>query len=115
MADDREKRLNWKMGVVQKLIIGLDGRCRAAVVQVKSGLLRRPIRKLYKLEICAETDNLPRITSSPESSNVDDDEMHNRTVDLMDEEEEAAEGEVPPPRRTLSGREVVRHHRFRDE
>ncbi|KAK2558785.1 hypothetical protein P5673_019000 [Acropora cervicornis] len=106
----------WKKEYLhQKLIIGLDGRCRAAVVQVKSGLLRRPIRKLYKLEICAETDNLPRITSFPESSNVDDDEMQNRTVELMDGEEEAAEGEVPPPRRTLSGREVVRHHRFRDE
>lgn len=115
MADDREKRLNWKIGVVQKLIIGRDGRCRAAVVQVKSGLLRRPIRKLYKLEICAETDNLPRITSSPESPNVDDDEMQNRTVELMDGEEEEAEGEVPPPRRTRSGREVVRPHRFSDE
>ena len=116
VADDREKRLNWKMGVVQKLVIGRDGRCRAAVVQVKSGLLRRPIRKLYKLEICAETDNLPPITSSPESSNVDDDddEMQNITVELIDEEEDADEREVSPPRRTRSGREVVPPHRFRD-
>ena len=115
VADDREKRLNWKMGVVQKLVIGRDRRCRAAVVQVKSGLLRRPIRKLYKLEICAETDNLPPITSSPESSNVDDDdEMQISTVELIDEEEDAVESEVSPPRRTRSGREVVRPHRFRD-
>ena len=63
VADDREKRLNWKVGVVQKLIIGRNGRCRTAAVQVKSGLLRRPIRKLHKLEICAETDNLPRYLS----------------------------------------------------
>ena len=115
VADDREKRLNWKMGVVQKLVIGRDGRCRAAVVQVKSGLLRRPIRKLYKLEICAETDNLPPITSSPESSNVDDDDdMQISTVELIDEEEDAVESEASPPRRTRSGREVVRPHRFRD-
>jgi len=67
------------------------------------------------LEICAETENLSWITSSPESSNVDDDEIQNRTVELMDGEEEAAEGEVPPPRRTQSGREVVRPHRFRDD
>ena len=59
-----------KMGVVQKLNVGRDGRCRAAVVQVKSGL-------------------------------------------LMDREKEAAEGEVPPPRRTRSGREIVRPHRLR--
>ena len=39
VAEDREKRLNWKMGVVQQLITGREGRCRAAIVQVKSGLL----------------------------------------------------------------------------
>ena len=44
VADDREKRLNWKMGVVRQLIRGRYGRSRAAVVQVTSGLLRRPIR-----------------------------------------------------------------------
>ena len=116
VADDREKRLNWKMGVVQILVIGRDGRCRAAVVQVKSGLLKRPIRKLYKLEICAEPNNLPPITSSRESSNVndDDDEMQNSMVELIDEEEDAVEREVSPPRRTRSGRDVVRPHRFRD-
>ena len=59
VADDREKRLNWKMGVVRQLIPGHDGKCRAAVVQVKSGLLRRPIRKLYKLELYAEADSHP--------------------------------------------------------
>ena len=112
VADDREKRLNWRLGVVQKLHIGRDGRCRAAVVRVKSGLLRRPI---YKLEICAETDNLPPITSCPESFDVDDDdEMQNSTVELIDEEEDAVEWQVSPPRRTRSGREVVRPHRFRD-
>ena len=70
VADDKEKHLNWKIGVVQKLIVGRDGRCRAAVVHVKSGL-------------------------------------------LMDREKEAAEGEVPPPRRTRSGREIVRPHHLR--
>ena len=33
VADDREKRLNWKMSVVRQLIPSRDGRCRAAVVQ----------------------------------------------------------------------------------
>ena len=69
----------------------------------------------YELEICAETDNLPPITSSPDSSNVDDDdEIQNSTVELIDEEEDAAEWKVSPPRRTRSGREVVRPHHFRD-
>ena len=69
----------------------------------------------YELEICAETDNLPPITSSRESSNVDDDdEMQISTVELIDEEEDAVESEVSPPRRTRSEREVVRPHHFRD-
>ena len=50
VADDRD----WKMGVVRQLILDRDGRCRAAVVQVKSGILKRPIRLLYKLELCTE-------------------------------------------------------------
>ena len=84
MADDTEKRLNWKMGVVRQLIIGRDGRWKAAVVQVKSWLLRRPICKLYKLEIYAEADNLPPITSVPENSNEEyDDEMQNSAVELI--------------------------------
>lgn len=39
VVDDREKRLNWKMGTVRQLIFGRDGRCHAAIVHVKSGLL----------------------------------------------------------------------------
>ena len=46
-----EKRLNWKMFVVQKLIIGRDGRCRAAVVQVNSGLLMNREKKAVKGEV----------------------------------------------------------------
>lgn len=84
MADDREKRLNWKMGVVRQLIIGRDGRCQAAVVQVKSRLLTRSICKLYKLEIYGEADNLPPITSLPKNSNEEyDNEMQNCAVELI--------------------------------
>ena len=84
VADDREERLNWKMGVVRQLITGRDGICQAAVVQVKSRLLRRSICKLYKLEIYAEADNLPPITSLPKNSNEEyDDEMQNCAVELI--------------------------------
>ena len=48
------------------------------------------------------------------ASCLDDDEMQISTVELIDEEEDAVESEVSPPRRTRSGREVVRPHRFRD-
>ena len=112
VADDREKRLNWKMGVVRQLIIGRDGRCRAAIVQVKSGMLTRPVRKLYKLEICAESDNLPPITRLPEDTDKDDEVLDNE-ADMTDDEEEAVH-EVPMPQRTRSEREIVHPSRFRD-
>ena len=113
VADDREKRLNWKMGVVRQLIRGRDERCRAAAVQVKSGLLRRPIRKLYKLELCTEADNLPPIKSSPKSSDKDD-AMPENEVDIMDDEEEEVECEVTLPQRTRRGRQIVRPRRYED-
>lgn len=113
VADDREKRLNWKMGVVRQLILGRDGRCRAATVQVKSGLLTRPIRKLYKLELCAESDNLPPITSSPESTEQDGG-MLDSEAETMEDEDEEAQPEVTLPQRTRRGREIVRPSRYKD-
>ena len=81
------------MGVVRQLILGRDGRCRAATVQGKSGLLTRPIRKLYKLELYAESDNLPPITSPPESTEKDDG-MLDSEAETMEDEDEEAEPEV---------------------
>ena len=113
VADDREKRLNWKMGVVRQLIIGRDGRCRAASVQVKSSLLTRPVRKLYKLELCAESVNLPPITSPPENTDKDDVILDSED-EVTDGGEEEAECEVSPPQKTRRGRVIVRPSRFKD-
>ena len=63
---------NVLIGVVRQLIIGRDGRRRAAIVQMKSSLLTRPVRILYKLELGAELVNLPPITSPPENIDKDD-------------------------------------------
>jgi len=101
------------MGVVRQLILGRDGRCRVATVQVKSGLLTRPICELYKLELCAESDNLPPITSSPESTEQDGGVLDSETETMEDEDEEA-EPEVTLPQRTRRGREIVRPSRYKD-
>ena len=63
---------NVLIGVVRQLIIGRDGRRRAAIVQMKSSLLTRPLRIPYKLELGAELVNLPPITSPPENTDKDD-------------------------------------------
>jgi len=57
LVGDDDKRLNWKLGVIEDLQVGLDQRCRAATVRVHRGLLRRPIQKLYKLELKTSVDN----------------------------------------------------------
>ena len=112
VGDDREKRLNWKMGVVRQLIIGRDGRCHAAIVQVKSGLLTRPVRKLYKLELCAESVNLPPISCTPENADKDD-MILDSEVEMTDGEEEV-ECEVSLPQKTRRGRVIVHPSRFKD-
>ena len=57
LVGDDDKRLNWKLGIVEELHVGRDQRCRAATVRVHSGQLRRPIQKLYKLELMTSVDN----------------------------------------------------------
>ncbi|XP_069118930.1 uncharacterized protein [Argopecten irradians] len=48
---DDTKRIYWKLGVVEDLIIGGDGHARAATVRTRSGRSNRPITKLFPLEI----------------------------------------------------------------
>ena len=100
-----------KKDTCRKLIVEHFRFKAAAVVQVKSGVLRRPIRKLYKLELCAEADNLPPITSSPENSD-NGDAMLGNEVGRMDDKEEEVEREVILPQRTRRGRQIVHPRRY---
>ena len=53
--DDLMPRQNWKVGVIQKLIPGRDGRVQAAFVRLVSGgkcvELHRPVERLYPIEV----------------------------------------------------------------
>ena len=68
----------WKLGLVEKLLTGLDGKPRGAVVRVhqrgnSTTLLRRPVQRLYPIEV-----------GPPNSSN-------------SDSQVESSVGEVPQP------------------
>lgn len=58
--DDNVKRVNWKLGKVERLIEGKDGAIRGAVVRKltdKTGVyteIRRPVQKLYPVELSDE-------------------------------------------------------------
>ena len=54
VQDEKKTRLNWSLGKVERLLVGRDGKVRAAVVQVinkpgKPRELRRPIQTLSPL------------------------------------------------------------------
>ena len=56
--EDDKKRGEWKMGVVEGLVIGRDGIVRGATVRVitkgKPVRLSRPVQRLYPLEFRSE-------------------------------------------------------------
>ena len=53
--EDGVKRLAWKLGVIEDVIIGKDGEVRGAGIRVMGGgkpvILNRPVKKIYPLEI----------------------------------------------------------------
>ena len=56
MHDDTS-RLQWRFGVIEELIKGLDGFVRAARIRTNGGKTDCPIAKLYPLEINELEDN----------------------------------------------------------
>ena len=67
--DEDHPKLYWKMGKVEDLIMGADGAVRGATVRTRSGsglvLLKRPIQRLFPLEVssdpggtCLSTDHV---------------------------------------------------------
>ena len=80
-------RTKWKMGKVEELIIGRDGKIRGAKLKVNSDqgtstLVHRPIQKLIPFEIQDENVPDPSLTpnvNNEESSGGASDPMHVRT------------------------------------
>jgi hypothetical protein len=61
-------RLEWKLAVIEKLIVSPDGEVRAAEIRTAGGKTNRPISKLYPLEV-TETIEI----SSPPSQSASSD------------------------------------------
>ncbi|XP_065053577.1 uncharacterized protein LOC135682559 isoform X2 [Rhopilema esculentum] len=54
--EDGAKRLSWKKGIIEDLIVGKDGKVRGVSVRIvgregKTQILNRPVQKVYPLEI----------------------------------------------------------------
>lgn len=60
-------RLEWKLAVIEKLIISPDGEFRAAEIRTAGGKTTRPISKLYPLEV-SETIEISSPSTQPDSN-----------------------------------------------
>ena len=57
LIHDEGPRLDWKLTVVEELIVGGDGLVQAAIIRTSSGKTNRPIVKLYPLEVSSSDEN----------------------------------------------------------
>lgn len=51
IQDERPNRLQWPLGIVQKLYPGRDGLVRTVEVKTSKGVLVRPVQKIHMLEL----------------------------------------------------------------
>ena len=63
----------WKLGLVEKHLKGQDGIARGALVKLapkngKSSFLRRPIQRLYLLEVHQEAEESPSATDEQDTA-----------------------------------------------
>ena len=70
LIHDDVPRINWRLAVIEKLIIGNDGLVRAANVRTANGRTNRPIVRLYPLEVTANPEGTGTIAEDKERTTV---------------------------------------------
>ena len=54
LVQDDAPRINWKLAVIEELIVGNDGLVRAAHIRTAQGKTNRPISNLCPLEVSSD-------------------------------------------------------------
>lgn len=90
IVHDDGPRVNWRLAVVTKLLIGGDGFTRAVEIRTSTGTTNRPIAKLYPLEV----------HSTEESSSQISEESNSSTQVLESTSSEVTPDERPPVRQS---------------
>ena len=70
LIHDDVPRINWRLAVIEKLIIGNDGLVRAANVRTANGRTNRPIVRLYPLEVTANPEGTGTIAEDKERTTI---------------------------------------------
>ena len=63
-------RVEWKLAVIDKLIVSPDGEIRAADIRTSNGKTNRPVSKLYPLEVTETIETSPN-SPSPQPPVID--------------------------------------------
>ena len=66
LVQDDGPRINWRLAVVEELIVGRDYSVRAAYIRTVNSRTNRPISKLCPLEVCStetQTDNTSEVST----------------------------------------------------
>ena len=97
--EDQTVRGFWRLGKIRELITGLDGQTRGAVVDTVSGgrssVLRRPVQKLYPLEISQEEESETRDTRETQGGSIDQEKATNDSGHHGGDLPESRPSEVP--------------------
>ena len=92
LQNDSTKRVLWKLALVRELLPGLDGRIRAAVVQVAGSrnLWKRSVKHLIPIEVRSNIDEF----TSPGSTGPGDSSHRPVTVVNRPRRRAAVDGEL---------------------
>ena len=64
IVHDNGPRVNWRLAVVTKLLVGHDGFTRAAEIRTSTGYTNWPIAKLYPLEVHSD-EYVNKVSTTP--------------------------------------------------
>jgi hypothetical protein len=86
ISEDNVKRGNWPLGLVENVHKGSDNLIRTVTLRTKSGIRRRPVQKLYLLEVQTEEPaTVEETTSHSEPSQSSTNEARRRAGLMLHE------------------------------
>ncbi|XP_051160007.1 uncharacterized protein LOC127280786 [Leptopilina boulardi] len=56
IGSDNQKRMDWPLGRIDEIIEGRDGQVRVCLIKTKNGLFKRPVQRIYSLELSASDE-----------------------------------------------------------
>ena len=106
IGDDNRKRIDWPLARITSVIKGQDGVARVFILKTAHGVLKRPIQRLYPLEIMQKDSEIAEILTKKATSKKGDPKT---TVDVCKPQAKISKPKVVT---TKSGRIVKKPARL---